>query len=145
MVSVAVSDNGIGIANSNPDEILEPNFTTREAGTGLGLAICRTIIETHGGKITANNHVSPDSTRITCTLPVARSQAVIARYPSVSTTDSLIQRAPLADQSMTALSDSLHPESNSSDFTKGQPVRSNSLCSGCALAVLRPAPNIRSD
>ena len=79
MVSVAVSDNGIGIANSNPDEIFEPYFTTREAGTGLGLAICRTIIETHGGKITADNNVSPDSTRITFTLPVARSQAVIAR------------------------------------------------------------------
>ena len=69
-VIVAVSDNGIGIGSPNPDSIFEPYFTTREKGTGLGLAISRTIIETHGGKITAEN-VPPHGTRITFTLPVS--------------------------------------------------------------------------
>ncbi len=70
MVSVSVSDNGIGINSSNPDAIFEPYFTTREEGTGLGLAISRTIIETHGGKITAENQ-TPHGTRITFSLPVS--------------------------------------------------------------------------
>jgi signal transduction histidine kinase len=70
IVIVAVSDNGIGISSPNPDSIFEPYFTTREKGTGLGLAISRTIIETHGGKITAEN-VSAHETRITFTLPVS--------------------------------------------------------------------------
>lgn len=77
MVYVSVSDNGVGIASSTPDAIFEPYFTTREKGTGLGLAISRTIIETHGGKITAENG-SPFGTRITFSLPVSRSQANIA-------------------------------------------------------------------
>lgn len=70
VVIVAVSDNGIGIGSPDPDSIFEPYFTTREKGTGLGLAISRTIIESHGGKITAEN-VSPHGTRITFTLPVS--------------------------------------------------------------------------
>lgn len=72
-VSVTVSDNGIGIANSTPDTIFEPYFTTRDTGTGLGLAISRTIIETHGGKISARNG-SPHGTEITFTLPTSAAQ-----------------------------------------------------------------------
>lgn len=71
MVNVTISDNGIGISNPNPDAIFEPYFTTREDGTGLGLAICRTIIETHGGRITADNKTSPGGTQVTFTLPVS--------------------------------------------------------------------------
>lgn len=77
MVSVSVSDNGIGIASSAPDAIFEPYFTTRENGTGLGLAISRTIIETHGGRITAEKR-TPHGTKITFSLPVSRGQANIA-------------------------------------------------------------------
>jgi signal transduction histidine kinase len=77
MVYVTVSDNGIGIASSTPDAIFEPYFTTREKGTGLGLAISRTIIETHGGKITAQK-VSPFGTRITFSLPISKGRINIA-------------------------------------------------------------------
>ena len=77
MVYVTVSDNGIGIASSTPDAIFEPYFTTREKGTGLGLAISRTIIETHGGKITAQK-VSPFGTRITFSLPISKGRMNIA-------------------------------------------------------------------
>jgi len=76
VVTVAVSDNGIGIGSPNPDSIFEPYFTTREKGTGLGLAISRTIIETHGGKITAEN-ASPHETRIVFTLPVSPGRSQI--------------------------------------------------------------------
>ena len=77
MVYVSVADNGVGISSPTPDAIFEPYFTTREAGTGLGLAISRTIIETHGGKITAEKR-TPYGTRITFSLPVSRAQANIA-------------------------------------------------------------------
>ncbi len=77
VVTVAVSDNGIGISSPTPDSIFEPYFTTREKGTGLGLAISRTIIETHGGKITAEND-SPHGTRIAFTLPVSLARPQIA-------------------------------------------------------------------
>jgi signal transduction histidine kinase len=76
-VSVSVSDNGVGIASSTPDAIFEPYFTTREKGTGLGLAISRTIVETHGGRITAEEG-TPYGTRITFSLPVSRAQTNIA-------------------------------------------------------------------
>lgn len=75
MIVVSVTDNGIGIANSNPDAIFEPYFTTREKGTGLGLAISRTIIETHGGRIAAEK-LTPQGTRITFSLPVTSSRSV---------------------------------------------------------------------
>jgi len=77
MVCVTVADNGIGIASETSDAIFEPYFTTREQGTGLGLAISRTIIETHGGKITAQKG-SPFGTRITFSLPISRTQTNIA-------------------------------------------------------------------
>jgi signal transduction histidine kinase len=76
-VYVAVSDNGIGIANKSLDTIFEPYFTTREKGMGLGLAISRTIVETHGGRITAQK-VDPHGTRITFSLPVSRARTTNA-------------------------------------------------------------------
>ncbi|MFT4558932.1 MAG: signal transduction histidine kinase [Planctomycetaceae bacterium] len=77
LVTVSVSDNGIGVASSTPDAIFEPYFTTREKGTGLGLAISRTIIESHAGRITAENG-TPHGTKITFSLPVSRAKANIA-------------------------------------------------------------------
>ena len=50
-VTVAVSDNGIGLP-ADRDRILEPYMTTREKGTGLGLAIVNKIVEEHGGAMT---------------------------------------------------------------------------------------------
>ena len=50
-VAVCVSDNGIGLPQSERDRLTEPYVTTREKGTGLGLAIVRKIMEDHGGRI----------------------------------------------------------------------------------------------
>jgi C4-dicarboxylate-specific signal transduction histidine kinase len=51
LVQVLVGDTGPGIADSNLDQIFKPLFTTKSRGMGMGLAICRTIIESHGGRI----------------------------------------------------------------------------------------------
>jgi signal transduction histidine kinase len=54
-VEVVVSDSGPGIPEQVIDEIFDTFYTTKEHGTGLGLSIARTIVETYGGKIWAEN------------------------------------------------------------------------------------------
>ncbi len=55
-VVVEVHDSGPGIPPQHLPYIFEQYFSTRSGGTGLGLSICRTIVERHGGIITASNH-----------------------------------------------------------------------------------------
>ena len=52
-VRVAVQDVGIGIAPENLDRVFEAFYTTKVQGLGLGLSISRSIIETHGGRLSA--------------------------------------------------------------------------------------------
>ncbi len=56
-VRVVVADTGPGLSTRQLDEVWQPFFTTKERGLGLGLAICRSIVEAHGGKISAENRV----------------------------------------------------------------------------------------
>ncbi|MCW4001023.1 MAG: PAS domain S-box protein [Candidatus Bathyarchaeota archaeon] len=51
-VSVAVKDNGVGIAEEVKSQIFTPLFTTKPRGQGFGLAVCKRVIEAHGGTIT---------------------------------------------------------------------------------------------
>lgn len=52
-ILMKLEDSGPGIDPQRLDSIFEAFVTTKPQGTGLGLAICRTIIERHGGKISA--------------------------------------------------------------------------------------------
>jgi two-component system sensor histidine kinase PhcS len=56
-LKVSVRDNGTGIKASDLSRIFEPFFTTKGPGegTGLGLSICHTIIQNHGGTISASS------------------------------------------------------------------------------------------
>jgi PAS domain S-box-containing protein len=54
-ITVAVQDSGPGIDPKRIDGIFGAFFTTKSHGMGLGLAICRTIIEHHGGHLTATS------------------------------------------------------------------------------------------
>ncbi|MGE0060869.1 MAG: PAS domain S-box protein [Xanthobacteraceae bacterium] len=51
MVTVRVADTGVGISAETAQQLFRPFFTTKAHGMGVGLSICRTIIESHGGKI----------------------------------------------------------------------------------------------
>lgn len=50
-VIISICDNGIGIEETNKENIFKPNFTTKSSGTGLGLAMCKGIVENANGKI----------------------------------------------------------------------------------------------
>src|SRR5262249_27547960 len=58
-VRVVVRDAGTGIAANDQDKLFSPFFTTKQDGRGMGLSICKTIIESHGGTITASNNAGP--------------------------------------------------------------------------------------
>ena len=69
-VLVEVQDSGTGIAAEKLESIFEPFVTSKPEGLGMGLSICRSIIERHGGKISAANN--PDrGARFSITLPAA--------------------------------------------------------------------------
>jgi signal transduction histidine kinase len=55
VAEVTVSDSGKGISEDNLTSIFDAFFTTKPQGTGLGLPIARTIIQTYGGTIWAEN------------------------------------------------------------------------------------------
>lgn len=50
-VTVTVEDTGPGISESVVAELFQPFVTSKSAGMGIGLSICRTIVESHGGRI----------------------------------------------------------------------------------------------
>jgi len=55
-VRIAVGDRGPGIGDQDAGRIFEPFYTTKSNGLGMGLAISRTIVEAHGGRLTARNN-----------------------------------------------------------------------------------------
>jgi two-component system, LuxR family, sensor kinase FixL len=54
-IRTSVRDYGVGIPEEVRKRVFEQFFTTKAKGLGMGLAIVRSIIESHGGTITAEN------------------------------------------------------------------------------------------
>ncbi|MER8835613.1 MASE1 domain-containing protein [Mesorhizobium sp. M0909] len=67
VVQTEVRDRGRGV--EFPDRIFEPFFTTKEQGMGMGLAICRSIIESHSGRLWVEKN-EPRGATFIFTLPV---------------------------------------------------------------------------
>ena len=68
MVEVSVADTGGGMAPEVMEKLFQPFVTTKSQGMGVGLSICRTIIESHGGRIWTEPN-APNGTIFRFSLP----------------------------------------------------------------------------
>ncbi|MBS0521154.1 MAG: PAS domain S-box protein [Proteobacteria bacterium] len=71
MLAVTVIDTGSGIAPEIAERLFQPFVTTKSAGMGVGLSICRSIIEGHGGQLSAKPNPA-GGTIFSFTVPLAR-------------------------------------------------------------------------
>jgi signal transduction histidine kinase len=72
-ILIEIEDSGPGIAQERLDVIFDAFVTTKSQGMGLGLAICRTIIERHGGKISAASD-GGSGARFQIVLPIKKTE-----------------------------------------------------------------------
>jgi signal transduction histidine kinase len=73
-LNVSIEDRGEGITLNPPSKIFEPFFTTKAEGMGMGLSIARSIIEAHGGRISAINNPGSGAT-LSFAVPLASAAA----------------------------------------------------------------------
>jgi signal transduction histidine kinase len=53
-VLITVADSGPGIDPKSIDKIFDAFYTTKPAGMGMGLSICRSVVQSHGGRLWAS-------------------------------------------------------------------------------------------
>lgn len=70
-VRAEVEDTGPGIPPDQQGRLFQSFYTTKKGGLGIGLAICRSIIEAHGGRITAASGLRGRGAVFGFTLPAA--------------------------------------------------------------------------
>lgn len=68
LLTISIEDNGPGIKEDIIDHIFEPFYTSRKNGTGLGMSIVKSIIESHLGKVKAEN--TEHGAKITLLIPM---------------------------------------------------------------------------
>jgi len=97
VIEFSVTDQGPGVREDVLARLYEAFFSTKAEGLGIGLALCRSIVESHRGRMRASNLYNGSlvvGCRFAFTLPVDLASARIE--PSSSTTTSA--PAALADR-----------------------------------------------
>jgi PAS domain S-box-containing protein len=99
VIEFSVTDHGPGVREDVLARLYEAFFSTKAEGLGIGLALCRSIIESHRGRMKAQNLYNLDSVvgcRFAFTLPV-ESSAIRSETAGPSTLP-----APLASNDVRA-------------------------------------------
>ena len=76
-VEISVADAGPGIPEDDFDHIFNAFYTTKDSGLGMGLSISRSIIESHGGRLSAVARPG-GGTLFRMTLPISHEDATYA-------------------------------------------------------------------
>jgi signal transduction histidine kinase len=88
VIEFSVTDMGPGLRDEVIARLYEAFFSTKADGLGIGLSLCRTIVESHRGRIRAQNLYNGNvavGCRFSFTLPVEtpRSETPITHKPAV--------------------------------------------------------------
>jgi PAS domain S-box-containing protein len=103
VIEFAVTDQGPGLPEEVIARLYEAFFSTKAEGMGIGLSLCRSIVESHRGRIKAQNLYNGTSVtgcRFAFTLPVdttARHEETTLAHPP---DDAALQVATAADLSV---------------------------------------------
>ena len=76
MAVVEVRDFGPGLPRETLARIFDPFFTTKATGMGMGLPICRSIVEAHGGTLSAVHNEKGCGLTVRFTLSLAMEEAL---------------------------------------------------------------------
>ena len=71
MLEVSVRDRGVGVSTNELEKIFQPFYTTKREGMGMGLCICRSIVNSHRGRLWADNNPDRGAT-FYFTVPVGK-------------------------------------------------------------------------
>ncbi|MFZ4287433.1 PAS domain-containing sensor histidine kinase [Variovorax sp. HJSM1_2] len=94
-VEFSVTDTGAGLAPEVRDRLFEAFFSTKASGMGMGLNLCRSIIESHAGRMQAQNLYNGSEgigCRFSFWIPLAKPNLPSA--PSVPTVPAVALDAP---------------------------------------------------
>jgi signal transduction histidine kinase len=69
MARVQIADVGSGQDDDSLEAMFSPFFTTKRNGMGMGLSISRSIVEAHGGHLTAMANAPEPGLTFTFDLP----------------------------------------------------------------------------
>jgi PAS domain S-box-containing protein len=78
-VLVTVRDSGPGLGPVDVERVFKAFYTTKPKGMGMGLAICRSMVETHGGRMWAIAN-EPGGAVFQFTLPLERDESIPAQH-----------------------------------------------------------------
>jgi signal transduction histidine kinase len=77
-VRLDVRDSGIGVDLHAVEKLFEAFYTTKANGMGVGLSICRSIIESHDGRLWAEANDDEPGATFSFSIPPASGDSVLS-------------------------------------------------------------------